>query len=394
METMRIESSANNSTIGPAEPRFGDSEYRTVDLGRILNHFWRRRLMLLTGTFAGGLIGAVASIVIHPEFDATARLMPPERKEASFISFSSRNDGDLYLSLMNSRTVADDVIERQHLADYFHSANPSALRRRLAGMTKISVDKDQFITVVVRASEPETAVRIANEYPDALSRLNRVIAQSQAGHRWEYYEGPLEQERNNLSKAEDALKQAEQKTGIVAPESQVQLGLSAIASLKQQITVREEQRAALETNSTEQNPQVVQLNSQIATLSAQLKRLQAQNGGSSASSDSAKMPELTLEIERLTRDVKFHEALFQIISRQYENARVDDSYSPPVELIDKAVMPDEKAWPPRKLFVLGGLLIGGILAMALIYLKTLQPIRRIRAILRDDTSAQADVSRV
>ena len=56
-------------------------------------------------------------------------------------------------------------------------------------MAKVSVDKDQFVTVVVRAEEPETALRVANAFPDALSRLNRSIAQSQAQHRLEYIAG-------------------------------------------------------------------------------------------------------------------------------------------------------------------------------------------------------------
>jgi capsule polysaccharide export protein KpsE/RkpR len=175
-------------------------------------------------------------------------------------------------------------------------------------MAKITVDKDQFVSVTVRAKEPEMAVKIANAYPEALSRLNRTIALSQAAHRWEYFEGPLEQEKNKLADAEEQLKQAQQKTGMVLPEAQVQLGLNAIAQLKSQITGLNEQLAALMTGSTDQNPQVVQLKSQIASLNGQLARLQAQNGGSGTKTSSAEMPGLTLEIERKAREVRFHEA--------------------------------------------------------------------------------------
>jgi len=81
------------------------------------------------------------------------------------------------------------------------------------------------------------------------------------------------------------------------------------------------------------------------------------------------MPELTLEVERLTREVKFHEALFQILSRQYENARVDESYSAPVELVDRAVLPDEKSWPSRRLFAMVGLLAGTLAGMVLVWFR-------------------------
>jgi tyrosine-protein kinase Etk/Wzc len=356
-------------------------------------HFWRRRWLLAGCALAGGLIGYGASLFVRPAYDATVRLMPPDRKETSLISLSSRNDGDLYLGLVNSRTVADDVIEKQHLADYFHTTKPSTLRAALAGMAKISVDKDQFVTIVVRAHEPETAVRIANEYPEALSRLNRTLAQSQAEHREDFFQAPLEDEKNKLAAAEEDLKRAQQKTGLVAPESQVQLGLTAISNLSQQITARQAELAALESSSTDQNAQVIRLKSEIASLEAQLAHLKAQNGGGAGSS-AAKTPELTLEVERLTREVKYHEALFQILSRQYENARVEDTYSPPVELVDKAVLPDVKAWPPRRLFGMVGFIIGSILGLAFVYLNTRQTLRKLRMFLRDDASARADVSHV
>ena len=125
--------------------------------------------------------------------------------------------------------------------------------------------------------------------------------------------------------------------------------------MKQEITAREAQLAALRTGGTEQNPQVIQLKSQIASLQGQVARMQEQNGGSGGNASKAQMPELTMEVEREAREVKFHEALFEILTRQYENARLEEAYTPAIELVDAAVMPDEKSWPPRKLFMLLGL---------------------------------------
>lgn len=371
MESMGNESTSagNSSSAAPLPPV--DADYSIVDLGKYVRLFWSRRLLLLTCAVIGALLGFGLALLIHPAFDATVRLMPPTHRETSLLASLSptRNEGDVYLGLLNSRTVTDDVIENQHLADYFHTSNPSELRRRLAGMAKVSVDKDQFLTVTVRAKEPETAMRVANAFPEALSRLNRDLAQSQAEHHWEYYQGPLEQEKNRLAEAEEQLKQAQQKTGMVLPEAQVQLGLTSISNLKQQITARQEQLAALAPSSTEQNPQVIQLKSQIASLSGHLQRLEAQNGGAGVSTSSAAMPELTLEVERKAREVKYHETLFQILSRQYENARVDDPYSAPVELVDKAVLPNEKSWPPRKLFALIGLFAGGFAGLLFVFFR-------------------------
>jgi tyrosine-protein kinase Etk/Wzc len=372
-----------------------ESEYQTIDLRNFVFLVWQRKNIIFRFCLGGMLLAAAACLIIAPGYDAYVRLMPPAPKTTELTSLlpTAKNTGDLSRGLISSRTVADDVIEHQHLAEYFHTTRPSALRRRLDSMVTISVDKDQFVTVKVRAKEPETAMRIANEFPAALYRLNHSVALSQAGHRWEYYEGPLEQEKNNLAKAEEDLKRAQQRTGMVLPVAQIQLGVSAIADLKQQVTEREERLAALRLGTTDQNPEVIRLNSQIASLNGQIHHLEEQNGGKGGAPSPSNLPELTLEVERKTREVKFHETLFQILSRQYENAKVEESYAPPVELVDRAVLPDEKSWPPRKIFVLAGLLMGGLLGVLYVGVSSVDLPGRIKqAILQDQAVSRVSGS--
>lgn len=362
----------------------GESEYRVIDLRRFIYRLWRRRYFIVWWAVGGMLVVYGLSWLIHPQYDAIVRLMPPTPKQEGLsLLLPTRNSGDQYMGEISSRTVADDVIAHQHLADYFHTTKPSELRRRLSGMAKITVDKDQFVTVRVRAKEPETALRIANEYPAALYRLTDAITLSEAEHQLRYFEGPLEEEKNKLTEAEDELKIAQQKTGMVQPETQVRLGVGAIANLKQQLAARQEQLAALETGRTSENPQVVTLKSQIASLNAQIHSLEAQTGGAGTSASQAKMPELTLEVVRKQREVQYHETLFEILSKQYENAKIDEAYSAPVELVDKAVLPDEKSWPPRKLFALVGLVLGAIIGFVILSLRSLDLRRRFLSAMKE-----------
>ena len=364
-----------------------DPEYRVIDLRRFVVAIWRRRYFIALSSVVGAVLAYGFAWTIHPQYDAVVRLMPPAPKQqglSSLLMPSTHNPGDQYLGLIKSRTVADDVIAHQHLADYFHTTKPSLLRKALGGMAKITVDKDQFVTVTVRAKEPETAVRIANEFPAALYRLNDAVALSEAEHELRYYQGPLEEEKNNLAAAEEALKQAQQKTGMVEPEAQVRLGVSAIADLRQQLAARQEQLAGLETSRTSENPQVVTLQSQIASLQAQIRQLEAQTAGGGNPAAAAKMPQLAMEVDRRQRDVKYHETLFEILSKQYENAKIDQGYSPPVELVDPAVMPDEKSFPSRRLFAMVGLVLGWLLSTLYVLSRTAGLGRRLRSLVEED----------
>jgi tyrosine-protein kinase Etk/Wzc len=366
------------------------SEYLTVDLLRLIRIFWRQKHVVIGTALVGLLAASVISILLHPMYDAIARLQPPAPRESSMASlFPTRNQGDTYLGLLNSRTVADDVIEHQNLKEYFHTTLPSPLRRSLEAMSTIRVDKDQFITVTVRAAEPEMATRIANEYVDALYRLSHSISIAEAEHRWEYFEGPLAQEKGKLAQAEEELKQAQQSTGMVLPEAQVRMGVTALGQLKQDIAQREVQLAALRTGGTENNPRVIELRSQISALYAQVAKMEADTGGSG--SKKTNLPELTLVVERKAREVKYHETLFGILSRQYENARVDQSYTQPIEVVDRAVVPDEKSWPSRKLIMILGLGGGGLLGLIFVSVRNAKWPRRIKEALSRDEHADGDV---
>jgi tyrosine-protein kinase Etk/Wzc len=371
-----------------------EAEYRTISLLRYWLLLKRHKRIIIAFALAGLVLGAVAAYTIHPKYDAMVRFLPPSPKATAPLSlFASSSQGDHYLGLVSSRTVADDVIEHQHLKEYFHVANSSQARRRLDAISKIVVDKDQFVTVTVRATEPQTAVNIANEYVSALYRLDHSLAQVESDHRRDFFERPLEQEKNKLADAEEDLKRAQQKTGMVLPEAQMRLGVGAIQELKQEITAREAQLAALRTGGTEQNPQVIQLKSQITSLQGQVARMQEQNGGTGANASKAQMPQLTMEVEREARDVKFHETLFEILSRQYENARLEEAYTPGIELVDAAVMPDEKSWPPRKVFMLLGLLLGVLLGVMYVGLVAAEWPRRWKlAVEQNESMARADVS--
>lgn len=95
------------------------------------------------------------------------------------------------------------------------------------------------------------------------------------------------------------------------------------------------------------------------------------------------MPELALEVLRKERDVKYHETLFALLSKEYEGTKIDEAYSAPMELIDKAVFPDEKSWPPKRWFAIGGFLAGGLGALVFVLFRELELRQKIRAVLND-----------
>jgi len=105
---------------------------------------------------------------------------------------------------------------------------------------------------------------------------------------------------------------------------------------------------------------VIRLRSEINDLQGQLAGLQRGNGSrSTAAIPTSKVPEVQLEYVRKEREVKYHEALFDMLSRQYEAARLDEARDAPVlQVLDSASYPDAKSSPNRISILLVGFLIG------------------------------------
>ena len=65
------------------------------------------------------------------------------------------------------------------------------------------------------------------------------------------------------------------------------------------------------------------------------------------------LPQAQLEYLRSARDLKYHEALYEFLSKQLEAARIDEAKDAVVvQVVDKAVVPERKSGPHRATIIL------------------------------------------
>jgi tyrosine-protein kinase Etk/Wzc len=291
-----------------------------------------------------------------------------------------KNPGDLYAGILKSHSIADELIKKFDLMRVYQVKRQSQAEKKLDSDTNITVDpKSSIVTVEVTAKSPGLAHDIASAYMDALTETNGRLALSQSSQRRLFFGQQLAKEKDDLEDAEVELKKTEEQSGLIAPAGQTEAEIRTIAETQAAVAVREVQLAALRDSATEQNPEVIRLHSEIADLQGQLSRLQSGSGKESiASIPTSKVPEVQLEYVRKEREVKYHEALFEMLSRQYEAARLDEARDAPVlQVLDPASYPDTKSWPKRSYFMLGGLLLGFVASCAWVLARG--PFRAFRA---------------
>ena len=85
--------------------------------------------------------------------------------------------------------------------------------------SEIIATKEGLISISVSDHDPKRAAEIANAYVEELYNLNQNLAITEASQRRLFYEQQLKAERDELSAAELALKQVQEKSGLLQPEA-------------------------------------------------------------------------------------------------------------------------------------------------------------------------------
>ena len=387
-------SSPSELPHGGSQPIVSDEE--GVDLLAVATLLLQEKRIILRFAGAAFLLAVIVVYgVMKPTYTAQAVFLPPQTSPGSSMSqlmsqlgsigsmgsigsigglAGLKSPGDVYIGLLGSRSVADELIQRFDLQRVYSAKKLSTAEKTLKSNSKFVAGKDTLVTISVSDLDPKRAADLANGYLDLLREQNGRLALTESAQRRLFFEQQLEREKDALANAEVELKKTQEQTGLIIPVGQAQVEIESIAQVRAQITSRQVQLAALKQSSTDQNPAVVRLQTEIAGLQEQLQKMQndtAQRQPGNIQLPTAKVPELALEYVRKQREVKYHEVLFELIAKQYEAARLDESREAPMlQVIDRAVIPDRRSGPPRTLLVLATVIFGVFVGVIWIILKT------------------------
>lgn len=366
----------------PAEPHANESsvveeEEDSIDLVALFQTLRRGKRTIFRVTLAAFLICTAVAFLLPFRYTSTASFIPPNLNSGSSMASAlagqlsalgagdllggGKSSGDLYSGILRSRSVASELVKRFDLMRIYRVKKESLAKRALDSDTTVAVDaKSSIVTLEVTAKSPVLAHDLANAYMDALRETEGRLALGQSSQRRLFFGQQLAKEKDDLEEAEVELKKTEEQSGLIAPSGQTESQIRTIAETQAQVAVRQVQLAALRQSATDQNPEVIRLRSEIGDLMGQLSRLQTGNGDrSTASIPTSKVPALQLEYVRKTREVKYHEALFEALAKQFEAARLDEARDVPVlQVLDAASYPDAKSSPKRLYYMLGGLFFG------------------------------------
>ncbi len=352
-----------------------DDEISLIDLAITLA---KHKKLILGVPLITGVLVAFLTFFIPNSYTATTQIMPPQQQSGASAllgqlgalsglagaSAGIKNPSDTYVAMLKSRTVSDNLINRFQLQVVYKKKLFSDTRKVLEKASSIIAGKDGLIAVQVDDKDPKRAADMANAYVEELQKLTQVLAVTEASQRRLFFEKQLLLAKQALGDAEISLKQVQEKTGLLQLDAQAQALIRAGAELKGQIAMKEVELGAMRTFATGNNPDYIRIQQLVSGMRTQLAKIET------GSVSTSKAPEAGLEYLRKVRDLKYAETVYELLTKQYEIAKIDEAKEGSlIQVLDKALVPDKKSKPKRSLIIILATISAGFLTILYAFIK-------------------------
>jgi uncharacterized protein involved in exopolysaccharide biosynthesis len=378
----------------PAEEQLFSPEARakTVEQMRFV---WSRRGFLGKSFGIGLLAGLVIAFLIPVRYESTAQLMPPDSQSGSTAMMMAaltakagatsslgsvagdllgvKSNGALFVGVLGSRTVEDRLVRRFDLKKVYSVNLDEDARKKLASKTDIAEDrKSGIIAITVTDHDPNRAAALAGAYVEELNQLTAELSTSGAHRERVFLEGRLVAVKKDLDDAAVKFSQFASKNATIDIKEQGRAMVEAASRLEGEMIAAESELRGLEQIYTSNNVRVRAVQARIGELQVQLEKLGGKvnpngqvadgttlKGGQNADSSPAlypsirELPVLGVTWADLYRNSKIQETVFEVLTQQYELAKVDEvKETPSVKLLDIPRVPERKSFPPRGIITL------------------------------------------
>jgi uncharacterized protein involved in exopolysaccharide biosynthesis len=358
---------------------------------------WDHRRLLARVAAIALILSLVTAFVLPKQYESTARIMPPDSSGGGSAIFAAlagrvlgggssglsslagsllgaRNTSALFVDLLRSGTITGHLIDRFQLQHVYHKRYRVDTAKRLARRTSISDDKKSgVISITVEDTDPRRARDLAQGYLNELNLLLNRTSTSSAHQERIFIEGRLKGVEAELERAQQELSVFSSTHTTLDIKEQTRAMVDAGAKLQAELIVGQSELDSLRQIYGSSNIRVRAAQARVADLQHELEKMSGSSAplppdsdeGSNSSTTSTgsqngelypslrQLPRLAVPFADLYRRVKVEETVFELLTQQYEIARIEEAKDVPVvSVIDAPGIPEKKSWPPRLLLTL------------------------------------------
>ena len=373
-----------------SSPAMSDRE--ELSLQKAFLEVWAHRWFVTKAAFVGLLAAGTLALLVPPTYESSTRLMPPDNQSASTLALMAgaagdklsglasdalglKSTGGLFIGMLESHTVQDQLVSRFNLRSVYGVSSRKDARERLANSTSISEDrKSGIITITTAGRSPQLATSLAQGYVEELDRLTTEVSTSAARRERIFVEQRLQAVKQDLDTASKDFSNFSSKNTAIDIGAQGKAMMDAAARLQGELIASEAELSSLRQIYTDSNVRVRGLKARVQELNRQLGNLKGTNASleqkdagptdSSSYPSIRELPVLGVAYADYYRRLKTEEAVYEILTKQYELAKIQEAKEiPTVKVLDPANVPERKSGPQRTRMAFVGGCIAGFLAM-------------------------------
>jgi uncharacterized protein involved in exopolysaccharide biosynthesis len=354
---------------------------------------WTRRRVLARVAGVALVLSTAMAFLLPKQYESVARLMPPDQGNSGTAMLAAlagrsgsagslgalgalgafgnlaggllggRTSSALFIDLLQSRTISDQLIDRFNLLTVYHKRYRIDTSKYLARHTTIVDDKRSgVISITFTDTDPERARAITQAYLDGLNRVVMTSNTSSARRERVFIEHRIVNVQAELQNAEKALSEFSSVNTTLDIKEQTHAMVGAAAKLQGELIAGQSELDSLQQIYGNENVRVRAARARIADLQHELTKMSGSSvelpegtpGGDGASlyPSLRQLPRLAVPYANLYRRVRIQETVFELLSQQYEMARIEEAKdTPTVSVIDPPLTAEKKSFPPRLLII-------------------------------------------
>jgi tyrosine-protein kinase Etk/Wzc len=335
-----------------------------------------RKFILLSG-LAGAVLLAIISFILPSWYTVSTTIFPPE--QTSLMPYAALMQqlsapilgqiggvapGTIYIEMLKSRTVCEQIISEFDLMKRYKAKRIEDAIDQLHSHLGFTLQDNGLLFMTLEDKDPQRAADMANRMVELLDQTSRKLKETSAARTAEFVHKQLVDRERMLASAEDSLKTFQQQHNAIDLDDQLKSAMDIVTTLSSRAIALETELQIMTHYTSTSSEEYQRKQTEYNEVVAQLRKLKAEKSGNHDAVRSyiptlQDVPDVALQYLRLKREVEIQNTVFEMLTSEYEKARIEEARDTPVvQVLDRAEKPNLRSRPKRKIFTLIGAALG------------------------------------
>ena len=344
-------------------------ENKQIDILDVLLILAKHKKFIFFTTLIASVAAVIFSLITPETWTSTAAILPIDNEVSSF-SFSSSltglqssllgksftSGGTNLVTVMNSRTFSEDVINKFDLMDYFNiTAQDSLVRMHEAldnfnsKMKMIVLDEESgLIIITINSKDKYLSAKIANYFVAKIENYNLTTSRSKGREKREFIERRLADVKQEIDDLSTIMLNFQKENKVLLLNEQVKAVIEIFAKLEAEKRTIKMERDFLINNYSNDSPQVIVANQKLNIINKEINSLKQTSKNTDYLFELDEVADLSLNYGYFKTQLEIKKRVYEFLYPQYENAKIEEIKDlSTVEVIDKAKPAGMRTRPKR-----------------------------------------------